>query len=564
MKTSIRRRLLSTTLLIAGFSLLFSGLMIYALLQRELLNQAIDSDRDKLALLSSQLNVRLNAIDHMSKQIIIDPTVQEYMKQTGRARLRTTQELTVRLQSYLTLEEYLHSIVLLPKEGRNYWTRKPYDEFDAQYLQEDWYRTGRSLDTPPYFTRVHQVFAENTATGQAVISYVMSIRNLNRPLEGIGEVIINMHAAYFSDALFATESFDGISLLDTDGTLILGAEVDAAVFSQLNSGAYVKTGDKYFLSMALENNWLLLSHIQAERYRPHTDTMITYFLLFAALSLLLIFISIIPLQLSITRPLQTLSQAMNRVMEGDIEVNAEVHSGDEIETLSNAFNRMLSEIRFYIDTTISQEEEKRKLEMQLLLEQINPHFIYNTLNAIVYLARKHDDESIEKMTRAFIGLLRESVRLGEQSLFNTVEAEVDMIRLYLEIMRYRVEAPYEVQIDVDECVKAALIPRAILQPLIENALYHGLLPKSEVGRILVSIHREETGIVLGIQDDGVGMPPETLSRILLHVPDGDRMYKIGIYNVKSRLDLLYGDAYTLTVLSTPGLGTSIKIELPIT
>ena len=204
----------------------------------------------------------------------------------------------------------------------------------------------------------------------------------------------------------------------------------------------------------------------------------------------------------------------------------------------------------------------RKAEFQLLQSQINPHFLYNTLDAIIWLAEGGHQKQVVQMVGSLSEFFRTSLNQGKDII--TVREEMQHARSYLEIQQMRYQDILRYEIVVAEELMDCLIPKITIQPLVENALYHGIKNKRGLGTIQISGIREGNLAVLQVNDDGIGMEEERLARvregIRNHAPTDSGIY--GLYNVNERIRLNFGEAYGITIDSTYGKGTSIRICLP--
>ena len=207
------------------------------------------------------------------------------------------------------------------------------------------------------------------------------------------------------------------------------------------------------------------------------------------------------------------------------------------------------------------------MQTENLMLQINPHFIYNTMNSIVYMARMDGNQQIADFTNAFISLLQSTLRVRD-SVYTTLGEELKNVRSYLFLQSYRYGNKFTCEIDCPEELEACRIICVMLQPVVENAIFHGIAPKDGPGKICITAEktaRDDMDRILRIVvgDDGVGMDSETLSQILSedYVHRGG-VHKIGVGNVKARIREVYGDPYTLEITSMPGQGTQVTIEIP--
>ena len=202
------------------------------------------------------------------------------------------------------------------------------------------------------------------------------------------------------------------------------------------------------------------------------------------------------------------------------------------------------------------------MELQALQAQINPHFLYNTLDAIIWMAET-DDKGIVPMTEALANFFRISLNKGKELI--RVQGELSHVENYLVIQSMRYTDKFTYQIDLSEDVKEYLTIKLIIQPIVENCIYHGIKPKRGKGHILVRACREENHLMIRVTDDGVGMNEETRSKILS--PQGivtnNSGSGVGIRNVNERIKLRFGESYGLTYESRLGEGTTVTVRLPI-
>ena len=259
-----------------------------------------------------------------------------------------------------------------------------------------------------------------------------------------------------------------------------------------------------------------------------------------------------------------LAAQMEKVRQGDYSVRVFADTGDEIETLSLSFNHMAETIRGNIDRIVEQEKREREMQYTVLASEINPHCIYNTLNTIIYLAALKREEDITKVTRALIKILKDRLKIKQYQSFDTVRNEIALNKSYLELQAYMHGEKVQVTWNVPEELLDEKIPKSILQPLIENALLHGIYQKKdEAGQILqgkltVGIQRKDGHVFMEVGDTGVGMTPEEAERFLSgEVNDGEN--HIGLRNIRLRLHYLYGDNYHIECDSAPDSGCIIRV-----
>lgn len=281
----------------------------------------------------------------------------------------------------------------------------------------------------------------------------------------------------------------------------------------------------------------------------------TLMLLFGALIIAVLFSD------KLTRPITDLRNSMKEVEKGNFtKVNRRDWGEGEIGMLHKSFYAMTEEIQNLMLDKSRSQKEKYKLELRALQAQINPHFLYNTLDSIVWMGEGGNNKEVVIMTATLAKLLRQSISNEEE--FVTIEKEVDYVRSYLIIqkMRYRDQLSFE--IDVNPIIYPYRMIKLILQPLVENAIYHGIKYRETRGTVLIRGEETIDGILLQVIDNGIGMDKEALSHIFDKKEKSGKSNGVAVENVNRRLKLYYGDKYELKYESTPGAGTTVNIFLP--
>ena len=210
----------------------------------------------------------------------------------------------------------------------------------------------------------------------------------------------------------------------------------------------------------------------------------------------------------------------------------------------------------------AEQERLRRAEFELLQAQINPHFLYNTLDAIVWSAESKDEEKVIRMTRSLSDFFRGSLSKGRKDI--SIKEELVHVRSYLQIQQIRYQDILTYKIDIDDKYMECLIPKITLQPLVENALYHGIKNRRGGGCISLSAKDCDNGFIICVEDDGAGMDEERLKKVVKSLTDrGPEETEIyGLYNVNERIQLDFGREYGISIQSEHNKGTSVYINLP--
>lgn len=267
---------------------------------------------------------------------------------------------------------------------------------------------------------------------------------------------------------------------------------------------------------------------------------------------------------SVSVPIMKLCQMTSRVAEGDFTVQSEVESLDEISVLTRNFNDMTTEIGHLVEDIKTNQENLRMIEVKLLQAQINPHFLYNTLDTIVWLAESGKREEVVAMVTYLSDFFRTTLSGGKDII--TIMDEKRHIESYLKIQKFRYQDVMDYEIHIEEDILGYQVPKLMLQPLVENALGHGIRNKRGKGRIEITGRQEGDRIVLRVADDGRGMGQEELSRLRQCIADNNNNATenggFGIVNVNQRIHSYYGEEYGISFESTLGEGTVATVRIP--
>lgn len=266
--------------------------------------------------------------------------------------------------------------------------------------------------------------------------------------------------------------------------------------------------------------------------------------------------------LSITRPFKELSQVTDEIAKGNLSVRANVNTGVEATALSNSMNAMIDKINELLEQVTTEQIRLRKAEFELLQAQINPHFLYNTLDAIIWLAEAGEQKRVVGMVRNLSDFFRTSLNQGKD--INSIKEEMLHVKSYLEIQHVRYQDILSYDIEVPESLYIYSIPKITIQPLVENALYHGIKNKRGMGHISIRGQAGEKDFTITVTDDGIGIDETRLRQVQSGIQNkvltGKDFY--GLYNVCERIRLNFGEEYGIFIESVYGEGTSVRVILP--
>lgn len=318
----------------------------------------------------------------------------------------------------------------------------------------------------------------------------------------------------------------------------------------------------YTVSTSDKTGWSVVGVSYLSDFMKNKEETEHLYLLTAVLLLLFALILAILLSTAITWPIKQLKDSMREMEQGNFEnATIEVTDHNEIGSLSNSFNIMIYKIKQLMEQNTYEQEQKRISELKALQSQINPHFLYNTLDSIIWMAEGKKNEEVVVMTSSLAKLLRQSI--SNENEVVTIQREIEYVKSYLTIQKMRYQDKLDFEIEIAEDILNTEIVKLVLQPIVENAIYHGIKYKETKGMIAITGYRKEDDIIIEIRDNGIGMDEETLATILKkHKSDESVNGGVGVYNVQMRLQLFYGNGYGISYESRHGEGTKATIRIP--
>lgn len=582
---SIRLKILVIFVLSAIVPLGILGLVSY----NSYFNTMQETVSNNTAELANQLNRNLKLFfDNMNT--ILDggeeTLVINYIDETSsEAKYQYAKELGVRLDLYRNIysESIIQDINIIGLTGNSISNRKGV------------YRYEPDLKINPVFLAAYEdpqklhIFVEDTVYSQMLrridsnqmISVAKVIRReVTREVKGL--ILVDIERKLIEDICSNIKLGETGVFIVTDhmGNYIYSPEFQlgkAQVKRDLlediegnQEGYFVKkvNGENYFVVF---NNlellqWRIVGIVKLEEIMGAAQeirkwTIILELFLVAGVVLLYMLIT-----RAITLPIRDLRRKMEIAESGDLEVEAKHQSNDEMSDLSKGFNRMMKNIRELIDENEKQQEYLKKLEFKALQAQINPHFLYNTLDAIVWTAEADNKEEVVNIAKYLSTFFRVALSKGKEWIL--VEEEIRHIESYLSIQKVRYRDILEYEIDIEPELKNFSILKLVLQPLVENALYHGLKNKRGGGKILVTGKKIDKQLVaFEVQDDGIGMTEAKLIQLIRDYEREENAVNMntgfGLMNVNQRIKLYYGAQYGLSIKSELNVGTTVRIILPI-
>ena len=447
---------------------------------------------------------------------------------------------------------------------------------DLKLSTQEWYLEALQKPEGPLLTSSH---VQHIISGERpwVITLSRGIRNFSNSGEKEGVFFIDLNYSAISELCDQnTIGKKGYAfILDESGNIVYHPQ-QQQLYNELQTEninlimdteddtvltGTGKDGKLYSISRSDKTGWTVVDCTSVRELLSKSRQAQSIYVLMAVLLVIVSLLFSRFMARSITLPIQKLRDSMEKVQEGDFSISdVVVDSDNEIGSLTKSFDVMTHRIQELMEQNVYEQEQKRKSELKALQSQINPHFLYNTLDSIIWMAEGKKNEEVVLMTASLARLLRQSISNEDEVV--PIANEVEYARGYLTIQKMRYKDKLEFQIEVEPSILHIPLIKLVLQPIIENAIYHGLKYKESKGLLIVKGFMKDGNAVLQVIDDGVGMDEETLAHIYDRHKVNYHSNGVGVYNVQKRLKLYYGDDYGITYESKKGEGTTATITIP--
>lgn len=474
------------------------------------------------------------------------------------------------LKPYATLNNNLISVEIQTSDGIVYSSEtanRTITRMDEIFRDDIWEKDAGFLGKRTIF---------NANKERTVVSFVLPMNNYYDNVQDMAILILNISYEKFEERLKGNLSdFNWVFLRSGQGDTIYfqgKEEIDEESASrQLEQGEEKQTDvwtddhEIVLCSKSLAGNMTLAISMTDENIQEEIQAVHYFFGSLFLAALLVCAAGICLVTVRVTASIKKLTAAAREISEGKKQVSVEVKGNDEVAVLADVFNDMVKSVEQQMVQIQRTEKEKNQLKMDILMAQINPHFIYNTLNSAIYLSKMGENGKVESLIRAFVHLLQDNMKSGADGMIARVEEEEECIRNYLAIQAIRYPGRFESRIVVDDTIRKRNIPRLILQPFVENSLNHGILTEERKGEIFISIREQKGWIRILIRDNGVGMDQKTLDKVMRFekTREAGFTHSIGISNINERLKLMYKEEYRLRMDSNPDKGMTVELMLPL-
>lgn len=590
-KSSLKNRALSQTAVLIIVTMCIMVTVFYMVFHSRAFNERGNYEEENLVNMEAYLNSYLEEVDSIAKNVNYNYYLQDYLEtvikeeddyvDSGIGKNMRSYEMSSQAFSDTLLSRAdISSIMIFGKKkmllNRSMYT---YQKVALDYSKLDWYAKAVAKPQDAIITgpNRHSFFD----TDDEVISLSREVQSYeNGTFRGVILINLNMNKITEICNSFQEKQENFICIINDKGELVYEQQNGRERFAfdekenrqELNT-ALGKTkescfrlnyrGEKYLVTRTdmKTTGWTLVSMVPYKSVMAETMAISGVMILAVAITLIVTLLLLNRILTGVVKPLKKLGKYMVQVNPDNMDQRMEILTDDEIGHLSMKINQMMDRIRNLKEQVIEEQEDKRKYELQALQAQINPHFLYNTLDSIIWMAETNDS-NIVAMTEALAKLFRISLNKGNEEI--SLERELEHVKNYLIIQSMRYADKFTYEISAEPGVERCRTIKLILQPIVENCIYHGIKKKRGTGKITIRAYRREQNLIIEVSDDGCGMPEEICRKILSDEIESEDISGsgIGVKNVNERIQLRFGKKYGLSYSSEEGVGTTVTYVLP--
>ena len=586
----IRYKLITHFLLISILPSIGLGILINWTVDRIIERQATENTLQLIGKVNRSMEYYVGNLQNVTYFIANNPDIRTFLDGTeDRVAVEANDHYDIRqfLQSFSTLYSEIAGILVVNNKGE-YISNELYAREGYQMTDESWYH--EAVDNQGIFKIVGHPSGRHVAShvnyrDSEIVSVVRAILDTDTQ-EVLGVALLDLKLRVIAEA--AKDVRLGrtgyLRVIDDNGDSIyspaepLVLELPPEWFNQKASGSFSKTinGDKlqFIYSKSSFTDWTTIGVFPMRDSLLEVREIQFYIISFMFLLCLFGVTASYFLSHSISRPIIQLTSFMQKAESGDLLNRYIGERHDEVGMLGRSFNRMLTEINKLLSLTEKQEKLKREAELRSLQAHIRPHFLYNTLDTIHWMARKRGAEDVAELVESLSRLFRLGLSKGSDSI--TLAEELEHVESYLKIQKTRYRDKLNYSFTIDSSITHYSVLKLILQPLVENAIYHGIKERRGSGHIAIEAEIVGDKIVLRVSDDGIGMTEDTLKKIrasldavghsIVENEDtslGGKQHGYGLLNVHERIRLTFGNDYGLTIESKYGEGTTATLVHPL-
>ena len=525
-----------------------------------------------LQMVENNVQSLIQSVNDSSKIVAFQDTVQKMLNKKEPLSYEERMELQDTVIQTAACCDGISSIYLFDEEGESYLAGNIYEVEEIRSWIKDTSGYEAALKEQEVENFNYAVFTYQTGREpeQNIISFIRPVRNLDT-MENMGILAVNVPYDSFMATFSAVTGQNGmeVAVLGRNGEALVSSGEGAWLAEEaleMEEGVYdvrEHYGNKYKLGMVSEDQgtWTVIGAIPKNEAMSVMRQYTLLNVLIVGIGMILCVVGASFQTTKIIRPIRNILSSMKKIKEGKLERISVIETNEEIDYLQQHYNQMLNETEELMSQKVEEQRMRRKYELSLLQAQIKPHFLYNTFDSVCALAMMGRTDDVYTMMQALGQYYRNSLHKGQEII--TVKEELNIVKNYLIIQSFRYDDVFEAVYDVDKEVEPYPMIKLILQPLVENAIYHGFREHELQGTITIRAKDDGDYIKLQVEDDGIGMDQEKLDQVLNRTEDNQGK-RFGLFGTIQRIHLYYQEEQKklVEIQSEKGKGTVITVRIP--
>ena len=575
---------IQSTMLVSFSALMVLAMLVFMVIAMRYTSGTIyENSINYMSQIIQQVNYDIDTyieyMENISSVIAKSSDVPRYLfdqNQTEAEREAEKERILTQFQTIMESRDDIYNVAAVAKNGR-YIINQGDDELTGYVDIEslDWYQAAMESKSGIAVSSSHVQNAIQSSYKWVITLSRALVNNQTGEREGLFFVDLNYSAISDLCNNNSIEEKGYIFVLDAEGNIVYHPKqqlmygglktenIDAIMECREDSLIIDEGGDSklYTMSKSKRTGWTVVGAVYTSELLKNNEQAQMWYLLVASILLLAVIGISSIISREITKPIRSLRDSMRKVQNGQFDTHVEVITENEIGSLGRSFNLMTSEIQALMEQNVYEQKQKRKSELKALQAQINPHFLYNTLDSIIWMSEAGENDEVVEMTSALARLLRQSISNDQEEV--ELEKEIEYVKNYLTIQKMRYKDKLEFFIYVDPRVAHVPIIKLVLQPLVENAIYHGIKYKETKGNLKIYARPVDGRVEIVVADDGIGMDEDVMEHIFDEHRKEQKRNGVGVPNVQKRLKLQCGSEYGIRYESVKGAGTKAVITIPV-
>lgn len=551
---SIKRRLLIGFIVVPLFVLIIIYGVYDSISKQDILAKSENTAQQLLAIVTENFNLNVNKFEQQLDEIMTSPLIYECIDEAASTDYQARRELYTALNDSINTKTHFLSnaseLAIYTKDGQLTYS-KGYYNFDEGIVSSNMKESDQALGRTVWF--------HTSENDESIIGLSRAIYD-EQGEDIAGYLFVALHETAFT-SLFSSEekNENAIIIVDEDNQYLFGQfdlEPNKIIFEDGQESITLGIHRYYINAQLIQDIPWKVVYLTNETYvMTELNSLRFTMLCYMGVIFFILFSIMIVIYNSIYNPIDHILTSMNQFSEKNLNVNIVDEGNDELHELAENYNSLVSRIQDLVETVEQKQGEKREAEIKMLQAQINPHFLFNTLNTLRYLAILNEDKPLNQGITALAKLLRNTITDSKELV--DITDEIENVKNYIIIQKLRYGNLFDTNYQIDPELAHCKIMKFLLQPIVENAILHGFQEDLENQVLQIRIEKDEHGIMVEVKDNGKGFAISLQEEKI-----SNKLSGIGMRNIKERIQLTYGEAYHMQIMSVIDKGTTVTLILP--